>query len=62
MKEREMEVDAYYHTRVCQSSHIISAETDARGSFKIRINTRVLNRQVYEKIWGRGDTIGPTSV
>jgi hypothetical protein len=41
-------------TRVCQSRHIISAETDARGSFTIRIYTGVLNGQDYGKIGGRG--------
>jgi hypothetical protein len=54
MKEKELEVDAYYHTGICQSSHIISAETDARGSFKIRIHTEALNGQDYGKIWRRG--------
>jgi len=42
------------YKRVCKSGYIISAETDARGSFKIRIYTGILNGQDYGKIWGRG--------
>jgi hypothetical protein len=45
---------AIQYKRVCQSGRIISAETDARGSFKIRIYTGVLNGQDYGEIWGRG--------
>jgi len=44
---------AIQYKRVCQSGHIISAETDARGSFKIWIYTGVLNGQDYGKVWGR---------
>lgn len=45
---------AVQYKRVRQSGHIISAETNARSSFKIRIYTGVLNGKDYGKIWGRG--------
>lgn len=47
-------INVIQYKMVCQSGHIISAETDARGSFKIIIYTGALNGQDYGKIWGKG--------